>query len=104
MDFLPLLPNRSRIVIECDGVQHCADDDGRASPHRYADVVAEDRVLRLRGYEVYRFGGAELLQRAQRTELLTGSSTPWLSGMVDRLRHEQLTLRRSHHLSRRQAR
>jgi len=50
--------------------QHYADDDGRASPHRYADMAAEDRELRLRGYEVYRFGGAELLQRAQPTELL----------------------------------
>jgi hypothetical protein len=60
MDFLLLLPNRIRIVIECDGVQHYADDDGKANTHRYAEMVAEDRQLRLRGYEVYRFGGQEL--------------------------------------------
>jgi very-short-patch-repair endonuclease len=60
MDFLLLLPNRVRVVIECDGVQHYAGDDGRAELRRYAEMVAEDRALRLRGYEVYRFGGYEL--------------------------------------------
>jgi hypothetical protein len=42
MDFLLLLPNRARVVIECDGAQHYADDLGRASPQRYAEMVAED--------------------------------------------------------------
>lgn len=60
MDFLLLLPNRIRIVIECDGRQHYADDAGKASPRRYAAMMAADRDLRLKGYEVYRFGGAEL--------------------------------------------
>ncbi len=60
MDFLLLLPQRIRIVIECDGVQHFADEAGRADSRRYAKMVAEDRELRLRGYEVYRFGGTEL--------------------------------------------
>jgi very-short-patch-repair endonuclease len=60
MDFLLLLPNSIRIVIECDGQQHYADDTGKASPRRYATMMAEDRDLRLRGYEVYRFGGVEL--------------------------------------------
>jgi very-short-patch-repair endonuclease len=62
MDFLLLLPQRIRIVIECDGRQHYADEAGRADPQRYAEMVAEDRELRLRGYEVYRFGGAELTE------------------------------------------
>jgi AbiJ N-terminal domain 3 len=62
MDFLLLLPHRIRIVIECDGRQHYADEDGRADSRRYAEMVAEDRELRLRGYEVYRFGGAELIE------------------------------------------
>jgi very-short-patch-repair endonuclease len=67
MDFLMLLPHRARVVIECDGVQHYADDQRLpnsrryANPHRYAEMVAEDRELRLAGYEVYRFGGAELV-------------------------------------------
>ena len=60
MDFLLLLPSRVRVVIECDGQQHYADDTGKASPRRYAEMMAAERDLRLRGYEVYRFGGAEL--------------------------------------------
>ncbi len=59
MDFLILFPDRTRAVIEVDGKQHYAEGD-YASPGRYAEMVAEDRRLRLAGYEVYRFGGAEL--------------------------------------------
>jgi len=60
MGFLLLLPNRVRVVIECDGRQYYADDAGKASPRRYAATIAADRDLRLKGYEVYRFGGAQL--------------------------------------------
>lgn len=69
MDFLLLAPDRSRIVIEVDGVQHYGrpnppDEQGRithtAVPRLYAEMVAEDRRLRLAGYEIYRFGGWEL--------------------------------------------
>jgi very-short-patch-repair endonuclease len=60
MDFLLLLPNSVRVVIECDGQQHYADSTGKASPRRYAAMMAADRDLRLKGYGVYRFGGAEL--------------------------------------------
>ncbi|BFO18364.1 hypothetical protein SHKM778_47520 [Streptomyces sp. KM77-8] len=69
MDFLLLAPDRSRIVIEVDGVQHYGrpnppDEQGRvthtAAPQLYADMAAEDRRLRLSGYEIYRFGGWEL--------------------------------------------
>ncbi|GAB3900979.1 hypothetical protein GCM10029964_089120 [Kibdelosporangium lantanae] len=70
MDFLLLLPQRIRIVIECDGRQHYADESGRADPQRYAEMVAEDRDLRLRGYEVYRFGGAELTEGPATDKLL----------------------------------
>lgn len=59
MDFLLLLPHRQRVVIELDGKQHYADGEV-ASPRKYAELVAEDRALRLSGYEVYRFGGHEL--------------------------------------------
>lgn len=59
MDFLLLFRDRSRVVIEVDGKHHYADGD-TASPGRYAGMVAEDRRLRLAGYEIYRFGGAEL--------------------------------------------
>jgi very-short-patch-repair endonuclease len=60
MDFLLLLPHRARVVIECDGKQHYAARDGRADSRLYAEMMAQDRDLRLKGYEVYRFGGAEL--------------------------------------------
>jgi very-short-patch-repair endonuclease len=61
MDFLILFSNRRRVVIEVDGRQHYATEEGKASTHLYANMVAEDRRLRLAGYEVYRFGGAELM-------------------------------------------
>ena len=69
MDFLMLLRNAARIVLEIDGVQHYADDNGVASPHRYAEMVAEDRRIRAIGYEVYRFGGGEFMtpERAYKT-------------------------------------
>jgi very-short-patch-repair endonuclease len=61
MDFLLLLPNNTRIVIEVDGKQHYATGT-RASPEKYSEMVREDRRLHLDGYEVYRFGAEELLR------------------------------------------
>lgn len=58
MDFLLLLDHNIRIVVEVDGRHHFSDGD-TASPARYAAMAAEDRRLRLQGYEVYRFGAAE---------------------------------------------
>jgi len=63
MDFLLLLSNRTRVVIEIDGKQHYAEGD-KASPRLYSEMVAEDRKLKLAGYEVYRFGGYELEKEA----------------------------------------
>jgi hypothetical protein len=60
MDFLLLFPYCQRVVIEIDGQQHYFEGE-RASPRLYAMMVAEDRNLRLQGYEVYRFGGFELM-------------------------------------------
>jgi very-short-patch-repair endonuclease len=60
MDFLILLSNNQRIVIEIDGKQHYSENDNVPSPRKYSEMVAEDRRLRLLGYEVYRFGGYEL--------------------------------------------
>jgi very-short-patch-repair endonuclease len=70
MDFLMLLRNATRIVIEIDGVQHYASDDGHASTSRYAEMVTEDRRIRLLGYEVYRFGGAEFVNPEQASSVI----------------------------------
>lgn len=61
MDFLLLLSNNVRVVIEVDGKQHYAEKD-IASPAKYAEMVSQDRDLKLLGYEVYRFGGYELIE------------------------------------------
>ena len=64
MDFLLLLSGGRRVVIEIDGKQHYSSEDSPgqnvASPKLYAEMVAEDRRLKLAGYDVYRFGGYEL--------------------------------------------
>lgn len=61
MDFLLLLPQRQRIVIEVDGSQHFSNN-GEPSLAVYADMVSADRELRLAGYEVFRFGSNELVR------------------------------------------
>lgn len=68
MDFLLLLPNRHRIVIELDGVEHYSDGHGNADKKKYAEMMEEDRKLRLAGYEVYRFGGAEFTDKEKARE------------------------------------
>jgi very-short-patch-repair endonuclease len=63
MDFLMLLPNGVRIVLEIDGQQHYSTGtgkDAKPSPKVYALTAQSDRELRLVGYEVYRFAGVEL--------------------------------------------
>ncbi|WP_405832430.1 hypothetical protein [Streptomyces sp. NBC_00105] len=66
MDFLLLLPGGVRIVIEVDGKHHYAREVPKGSDHwevaadLYSEMAAEDRALRLKGYEVFRFGGMEI--------------------------------------------
>lgn len=66
MDFLLLPSDRRRIVIEVDGKHHYAENVGSdreaPSPRLYAEMVSEDRRIRMAGYEVFRFGAYELLQ------------------------------------------
>lgn len=60
MDFLFLLKNRARVVVEIDGKHHYADEEnGQANVYKYAAMVKEDRELKLKGYEVFRLGGGE---------------------------------------------
>ncbi|MEU8645052.1 hypothetical protein AB0C91_24370 [Streptomyces sp. NPDC048674] len=61
MDFLLLLPHGQRVVVEVDGSQHYTRDRGRTpDTGKYAEMVAADRDLKLRDYEVFRFGHDEL--------------------------------------------
>jgi very-short-patch-repair endonuclease len=60
MDFLLLLPGGVRVVVEVDGKHHYANEAGEAATTKYAAMVAADRELKLGGYEVFRFGAAEL--------------------------------------------
>ena len=69
MDFLLLLPNGVRVVIEVDGKQHYADVSGRADVQRYAHMVGADRELKLAGYEVFRFGAAELQAQSAKADV-----------------------------------
>lgn len=64
-----VLPERGAGSSEVDGKQHYANGD-TASPTLYSQMVAEDRRLRLAGYEVYRFGGAELMRDDASTMLV----------------------------------
>jgi very-short-patch-repair endonuclease len=80
MDFLLLLPQRRRVVLEVDGRHHYASSNGQADPHKYATMVAEDRGLRLVGYEVFRFGGAELMHEEPAEALLEDFFTRLLDG------------------------
>ena len=71
MDFLLLLPHGQRVVLEVDGLHHYASPDGeRPDPAQYADGVRGDRDLKLSGYEVFRFGAAELQGRDQARDVL----------------------------------
>ena len=86
MDFLLLLSDRVRVVLEIDGKHHYADGE-IASPKRYSEMAEADRDLQLAGYEVYRFGGHELLQEdaeqsARRTTTAAVLQTPALMMIV----------------------
>lgn len=71
MDFLLLLPHGQRVVLEVDGSQHYTRDHGRTpDTAKYAEMVAQDRDLKLRGYEVFRFGHDELARYEDAEALL----------------------------------
>lgn len=77
MDFLMLFSDRERVVIEIDGVQHYSEEQELdilingsannikkhiASTKKYAEMVEDDRKLKLYGYNVFRFGGYEFMK------------------------------------------
>lgn len=62
MDFLLLLPENEKVIIEIDGKHHYSKNNNTVPcAVKYAEMVSEDRKLRLKGYEIYRFGGYELM-------------------------------------------
>jgi hypothetical protein len=63
-------------VLEVGGQQHYADGD-TASPKLYSEMVAEDRKLRLRGYDFYRLGGYELVDHNAADMLRQFSIVSW---------------------------
>jgi hypothetical protein len=69
MDFLLLLPYNRRVVIEIDGKQHYSKNN-IPKPKLYAEMVAEDRRIKLAGYEVYRFGGYEFVRDTDAGEVV----------------------------------
>jgi AbiJ-like protein len=96
MDFLLMLDHGVRIVIEVDGRHHYAVEDAAgtgkyiADAKLYADMSAEDRRLRLAGYEVYRFGGAEFMDVNPASSTIGAETQALLGGFFDRLfkRHQ----------------
>lgn len=77
MDFLMLFSGKERVVIEIDGMQHSSNEQEMevlsndevqkvkkniASSKKYAEMVEDDRKLKLYGYNVFRFGGYEFLE------------------------------------------
>ena len=62
MDFLMLISSNRRIIIEIDGKQHYSENN-IASPKLYAQMVEDDRKLKLYGYDVFRFGGFEFIDK-----------------------------------------
>ena len=60
MDFLLLVPQGARIVIEVDGKSHYANEQGWADTTRYSAMARADRELKLAGYHVFHFGAEEL--------------------------------------------
>ena len=69
MDFLLFLPHHKYVVMEIDGKQHYSQNNV-AAPNLYAEMVAEDRKLKFKGYEIYRFGGYEFISRAKAEGLI----------------------------------
>ena len=84
-----MLEHGVRIVIEVDGRQHYANEDASgkwtADAQRYSEMASEDRRLRLSGYEVYRFGGAEFSDVAMDTWTVGKRSESMLKCFFDRL-------------------
>lgn len=91
MDFLLMLDQGVRIVIEIDGRHHYAVQDAQApelyiaNAQRYAEMAAEDRRLRLMGYEVYRFGGYEFVDVNLKQQKVGPNAQRCVAEFFDRL-------------------
>ncbi len=79
MDFLLLFSDRQRVILEFDGQQRYADSNGKANGFIYAEMMAEDRRLRLAGYESTGLGPKNYLAKT-RKRCSTRSSTIFIKG------------------------
>ncbi|MCR8958754.1 hypothetical protein M0765_013750 [Variovorax sp. S2] len=89
MDFLMLLATGVRVVLEVDGQHHYGDVEPsgryRANASKYADMAAEDRRLRLSGYEVYRFGAREFFsEEPANAQKATAMIIEFFNGLLQR--------------------
>lgn len=91
MDFLLILEHGVRIVIEVDGRHHYSHlnrstpEKSVADPARYAEMAAEDRRLKLKGYEVYRFGAGEFADVEMSTWSVGKNSQRLIESFFDQL-------------------
>ncbi|MER5639210.1 hypothetical protein ABT095_19895 [Kitasatospora sp. NPDC002227] len=69
-DFMMFLPGGRRVVLEIDGKEHYATQDGRVDASAYAKTARDSRRLTLHGYELYRFGGFEFAASEEPRKLL----------------------------------
>ena len=53
--------------------------------HRYAEMAAEDRRLRLKGYKVYRFGGGEFADVKMTSWSVGPNSQQFIENFFDQL-------------------
>lgn len=64
MDFLMIFSMSERVVIEIDGEHHYSKNS-KPSPKLYAKMVSAQREMSLCGYDVFRFGGYEFLNKKE---------------------------------------
>ncbi|CAG7610961.1 hypothetical protein PAESOLCIP111_01313 [Paenibacillus solanacearum] len=83
MDFLMFLPNK-RAIFEIDGIHHYSvvGNGGKPTPNpqEYAKMVSEDRMYRLAGYDVFRFGGYEFIDNQIAEKMIIDFFNDYFSG------------------------
>ena len=76
---------RYELLMQNGSVALDGNDLWVADAQRYAEMASEDRKLRLSGYEVYRFGGAEFTDVSMDSWTVGERSEAMLKNFFDRL-------------------